>query len=175
MSQDFRGKGAQGTYNGNIYNCRGGDKCPLRKNTSPPSARSEAEFYRYTGIRADPRLQELLDEFRAEHRLTWRGWGMHLMWRHRSLEYDSTTHQLRLNPSMTTLVSGWATAIGALITIFAVALLFGSSTKLASAQDWAIALGAEFAYMFFCWYAIQHMVAPEQIARRIQRRQASER
>lgn len=167
LTQDISGNSGQVTQRGNIYVCNGAERCPLHAGHIPPSAIAEADFYRLTGIRAGPRVQRMLEDFRERHNLTWRGVGVELMWRHRSLEYDDARECLRLVPSFTALVWGAVCAATCVFVLSMLTYLILSGHQQMQPSLIATALFAELTYLYGLWYSIRHMIAPEWVSRRL--------
>lgn len=161
------------SYGGNVIVCNGGPTCPMRVNAVPASAQDEDEFHRATGIRASPRVRALLEEFREKHDLTWRGWGIALMWRHRSLEFDDVRGALKLKPCMTSMLYGGACAAFAAAFIVLVAVIVVNGTKTVEPLVWAQIIATQVAYGFVLWVSVQHMIAPEWISRRLLKKEVA--
>lgn len=150
--------------------CPGLLLCPHRIGRAPQSLYDEHEFYRLAGIRAEPREQELLEAFRAKHRLRWRGRGsIERLWRHRRLEYVLSQDELRINFSRMDLVAGWVHFSVGLLLVMAVAWTTLLSKPMPSLEDIAQAAAGIGACTFWMWASMEHMVVPEAVALRLKR------
>lgn len=155
------------------HHCPGIQACPHRAGRAPQSLYDEHEFFRLSGIRAETREQALLEEFRQRHQLRWRGSrSIARMWRHRTLEYDSAQDALRLNPSLFALVAGWAYFSLSTIVVLALSLAPAFAKKTPDdVWDWLVIIAAFLLALFGMWLTIEHMVLPEQLARRLQKKE----
>lgn len=158
---------AEVTINGG---CPGIHACPHRTGRAPQSLYDEHEFYRLAGIRAEPREQELLEAFRAKHRLRWRGRGsIERLWRHRRLEYVLSRDDLRINFSRVELVAGWLHFAMGLLLLMAVAWTTLLSKLIPSLGDVVQAAAGIGACALWMWASMEHMVVPEAVALRLMR------
>jgi len=169
--QEISSNHGQITQTGDVIICQGGASCRLTKPGPVDSAKAENEFYRETGIRAGSHAQSLLVEFRERHRLTWRGFGVALLWRHRCLDYDASKGELRLNPSMASVAWGSVVLVCAIVIILSLVGTMASGTKMVTTDDYVLAIAAIAVYVFAFWVAVLHMIAPELIARRLLERE----
>lgn len=149
--------------------CPGPHACPHRSCKVPQSLENEEAFRRLAGFRADPREQELLEEFRQRHKLRWRGSrSIGRMRRHRTLEYDSSRDSLRLNPSFIALTVGWVYFFGCAFValIVSVSPMFAHRFK-GDKFDIVILVFIFMFSIFGMWMTIEHMVLPESLARQL--------
>lgn len=160
---------------GNVFNTRkveiknDCDTCPHRvKSTEgvPQSLRDEAEFKKLAGFITGETERRLLDEFHRKHNIPWRGnFSIQRMWQHRTLEYDSDKKELRLKWSRLSIGYGWF--VTAMSVVILAASVLGIS-KASSPYEWTIVASYFVLSLFSFWIGLNHMVAPETTARRIE-------
>ncbi|HJW23768.1 MAG TPA: hypothetical protein VJ576_02630 [Rhodocyclaceae bacterium] len=150
-------------------NCPGPEFCPHRVPLGSPDAKEENEFCKDTGIRTGPTARRLLIELQARHGLKWRGHGsISRMWKHHTLQYIDGRPELHINPSWAMWAYGWVVFSFSALTelILAVLVIWGNVDirniwAPVAAVLW-LSLGA-----FVMWVSAEHMISPENTARRL--------